>query len=391
MPTLRLPGRALQRLDAGASELSTVLLGADAPSAAGDVRLVHASGAALGLAIADPAQGMVRVITTPGEPFAALDAAFAEARVQRAWAWRQRLGLAGADEAHRLVNGAGDGLPGLAADRYGRWVVVHVYSRALWPLARLVAAAALAPCGLRGAVIKLRERGAAAQGRLEQELVGEPPPDRLVVHEGPRRFEVHLQAGLNVGLFTDMRRHRDGLAPYAAGRDVLNLFAYTGAFSVAAALAGAVSVTSVDLSAGVLAWARDNLLLNGVDPAAARCHAEAADAGRFLEAASSRGERFGLVLIDPPSFSVARDGAFAIERDYPALIAGAARLLVPDGLLWLATNTSGVSLGGMAQQGLRAASRRGRVVEAGGLPRDYPTTLAEVDARYLQVLVLQVS
>jgi 23S rRNA (cytosine1962-C5)-methyltransferase len=390
-PAVRVPGRALQRLEAGACELSTVLLGADAPVEAGEVRLVHASGAPLGLAIADPAQGVVRVVTAPGEPFEALDAAFAEARVTRAWAWRQALGLGGPDEAHRLVNGAGDGLPGLAVDRYGPWAVVHVHSRALWPLAGLVAAAARAACGLHGAVIKLRERGAAAQGRLEQEMLGDPPPARLVVAEGARRFEVHLATGVNVGLFTDMRRHRDGLAAYAGGRDVLNLFAYTGAFSVTAALAGASSVTSVDLSAGVLAWARDNLAVNGIDLAAARCHAEADDAGRFLEAAASRGARYGLVLIDPPSFSAARDGAFAIERDYPPLIAAAARLLAPDGLLWLATNTAGVSLAGMAQQGLRAAGRRGRVVETGGLPPDYPTALADVDARYLQVLVLAVA
>ena len=210
-PSLRVPGRALQRLEAGASELSTVLLGAEAPAAAGEVRLVRGSGEPLGLAIADPAHGLVRVVTAPGEPFVALDAAFADARLARAWAWRQRLGLGGVDEAHRLVNGAGDGLPGLAVDRYGPWVVVHVHSRVLWPLARLVAAAALQACGLRGAVLKLRERGAAAQGRLEQEVVGDPPPERLVVAEGPRRFEVHLESGLNVGLFTDMRRHRDGL------------------------------------------------------------------------------------------------------------------------------------------------------------------------------------
>jgi 23S rRNA (cytosine1962-C5)-methyltransferase len=389
-PDLRVPGRVLPRLEAGASDLSAVLLGADMPPGPGVVRLVRRSGDALGLAVVDSDHGVVRVMTHVGEAFDTLDAAFAEARVAAAWDLRGRLGLHGAEAAHRLLHGAGDGVPGVAIDRFGAWAAVHVASRALWPLAGLVAAAAVRVCGLRGAVMKLRERGAAAQQRLEQEVIGEAPPERLVVAEGPRRFEVHLETGVNVGLFTDMRRHRDALAPYAAGRDVLNLFAYTGAFSVAAALAGARSVTSVDLSSGVLAWAGDNLRLNGIDPDGAAGQRAAQDVRRFVEAAAADpARRYGLVLVDPPSYSTARDGAFSIERDYPTVIAGAARVLLPGGVLWLASNTVGVSLPGLAQQGLAAAGRRARILEAGGLPPDYPTALSDVEARYLQVLVLQ--
>ena len=100
----------------------------------------------------------------------------------------------------------------------GRWAVLHVYGRALVPAARELAGALVGGAGLPGVVLKVRSRGAAARGEVAQELHGEPPPERLVVSEGALRFEVHLSGGLNIGLFTDMREHRHGLARHAPGR-----------------------------------------------------------------------------------------------------------------------------------------------------------------------------
>ena len=133
-------------------------------------------------------------------------------------------------------------------------------------------------------------------------------------------FEVHPLGGLNHGLFTDMREHRRGLARFAAGARVLNLFSYTGALSVACARAGAATVTRVDTSAGVQAWAAGNFARSGLSDAK-RWRFETGDAVRFLARAARDKERYDLVLIDPPTFSTARGAPWTLDRDYPELIA----------------------------------------------------------------------
>ena len=184
-----------------------------------------------------------------------------------------------------------------------------------------------------------------------------------------------------------MRDERARLAGLASGRRVLNLFAYTGTLSVATASGGASRVTSVDRSEGVLAWARDHFALNAL---ATPHDTVADDAGRYLAAAGTRAERFDLVLIDPPSYSAARDAPFAVDRDYAALVAAACAVLAPEGLLWLASNTRGFSLTGAGHAGATAAGRLADVVAEGGLPPDYPTELSDSEARYLRTLLLRV-
>lgn len=385
------PPAAEAALESGVRDLPLATAGAEAaglePGAL--VRLRTAGDRALGLAVADPENALLRVMVAPGEPFEALDTELAAARLERAQALRRGLGLVAPGSAYRLFHGAGDGLPGLAADALGEHLVVHAYSAALLPFARVLAAATRER-GFAGAVIKHRGRGAAGRGELAQETLGVPAPDKRVVHERGVPFEVHLRGGLNVGLFTDMREHRHGLTRVAPGARVLNGFAYTGTLSTVCARAGAAAVTSVDLSAGVLRWARANFALSGLDPADPRWRFEAADCARFLERAREHGERYDLALLDPPTFSAARDAAFAIERDYPALIARACAVLERGGLLWLAANTRNVGLQALALRGTALARREVAVLEQGGLPPDYPTLPAQPADRYLQTLLLRV-
>ena len=240
-----------------------------------------------------------------------------------------------------------------------------------------------------GRVVKHRGRGAAAQRpQVVVEVVGTAPPERLVVREGPWRFEVHLTTGVNVGLFGDMRPSGARSAGLAAGRRVLNLFAYTGTLSVAAASGGAAHVTSVDLSEGVLAWARDNAALNDVPARAASHRGRPTRDASWLGAAAA--SRFDLVLVDPPSFSTARDAGFAIDRDYAGLITEVCGLVAPGGL----------PVAGQ-QHARLLAGRRGAGRHGGGGPAGagrggrrccrpiYPTELADADARYLQTCLLR--
>jgi 23S rRNA (cytosine1962-C5)-methyltransferase len=384
------PDRALERL-VRASDLPFMLAGPDATVEDGAlVRFESRRGAAVGLALADRTDGCWRVMTRAGEPFTALGDGYLDARLDAATAWRTAAGVIGPEAAYRLVHGAGDALPGIYVDRYARFGVASALTAALVPLATALAHRIVARGAADGIVVKHRGRGAAAKGGdVVVAVAGERPPDALVVREGPWRFEVHLTAGVNVGLFGDMRTERQRLASIAAGRRVLNLFAYTGTLSVAAATGGAAHVTSVDLSEGVLAWARDNAALNGVAPD--RHRTVASDARRFVASAAATGEVFDLVLVDPPSFSTARDAGFAIDRDYGGLIAEVCGLVAPGGLLWVASNTRGFSLVGAAQHGTAAAGRRAQVVGVGLLPPDHPTELADAEARYLQTCLLRLT
>lgn len=393
MKLLALPPSAASFVTGGGRDLAISMLpaGAAAAFAPGEhVRIADASGDELGLAIVDPDNDTVRVLATAAEGFPKLDGALLGWRVERALALRRRLGLVGPDHAYRLVHRAGDGLSGFACDVLGRTAVVYAYSEALRPLGRTLAEAIVGFARLDGAVVKLRARGGADS--VAQDLVGARPPDEVVVTEHGVPCEVHPLAGLNHGLFTDMREHRRGLARFAAGARVLNLFSYTGTLGLACARAGAASVTSVDTSAGVQAWARGNFARSGLSPDDARWRFETADASRFLARAARDKERYDLILVDPPSTASGGGSSWVLARDYPDLIARAAAVIPADGLLWLAANTQDLaSLAKLAHKGLRAAGRTGAILEQGGLPPEYPTLTAQPADRYLQVCLLRLA
>ncbi len=358
--------------------------------AAGEhVRLEDDRNEELGLAVVDPENAKLRVFATPADGFTKIDGALLGWRVERALAWRKQLGLPGTDHAYRIVHGAGDALPGFTCDVMGRVAIVYAYAAGLRALGSQLAQAIIGFAGLDGAVVKVRVRGGASD--VEQDVIGKVP-EKLVATEHAVPYEIHPLGGLNVGLFTDMREHRRGLARFSAGKRVLNLFSYTGSLGVVAARSGAASVTSVDTSAGVQAWAHGNFVRAGFDPKDKRWKFETGDAGRFLVRAERDKERYDLVLIDPPGASSAGGTSWALGRDYPDLIAKAAAVIPPDGLLWIAANASEIgALSKLAHKGLRTAGRHGAIVEQGGLPPEYPTPAVQASDRYLQVCLLRLA
>jgi 23S rRNA (cytosine1962-C5)-methyltransferase len=401
---ITLPDTARLRLDSGAPDLRIAELAIDRPLEPGrPVRLLDRGAGVVATGVADPENDVVRVFAR--HDVRAFDLAFFRGRVSGSLALRRAAGLLGGpwgqgqspSQAFRLINGEGDGLPGLTADVYGPYLVISVAGRGLLALGRLLAEAALAAAPaeglpLTGAVVKVR--GKDPQDRsAKEEIVGEEPPAKLVVQELGVPFEVHLKGSLNVGLFTDMREHRRNIARFTAGRRVLNTFAYTGALSVAAARAGAATVTSVDLSSGVLAWTRENLRLSGLDPGDARFRFEVSDVRRYLERCRTDGVEFDTIIFDPPTVSAARASQWSMKRDYPEIIALGAKLLPPGGgVLWVSGNPRrGPGVMDHVAEGLRRAGRNGAVLELGGLPPDYPTPPDWPEARYLEVCLLHVA
>jgi 23S rRNA (cytosine1962-C5)-methyltransferase len=153
---------------------------------------------------------------------------------------------------------------------------------------------------------------------------------------------------------------------------------------VAAALAGAERVTSVDLSNGVQSWARENFKLNGLDPNDHRF--ETNEVSAFMKKAARNGDRYDVVIVDPPTYSAARAGAWSMKKDYPDLIVRAVELLPRGGLLWLSANARDLPpLPQLALEAFARAKRPAQLLEVGGLPPDYPTLPGQPSDRYLQV------
>ena len=182
--------------------------------------------------------------------------------------------------------------------------------------------------------LKRRER---QRGKEQYEKTGTQGED-FVVHENGRKFWVNLDKYLDTGLFLDHRNTRKRVGEMAAGKRFLNLFSYTGSFTVYAATGGAVSSETVDLSNTYLDWARRNFELNGVD--AAQHQIVRADVFQYLQTGIEQGKQFDLIVMDPPSFSNSKKmlDILDIQRDQAKLVDGAMKLLAKDGLLFFSNN-----------------------------------------------------
>jgi 23S rRNA (cytosine1962-C5)-methyltransferase len=191
-----------------------------------------------------------------------------------------------------------------------------------------------------------RQEGDGQYHRLEQRTV------MKVVEEHGLKFEVNLSDYVDTGLFLDHRPTRQRVGSESAGKRVLNLFAYTGAFTVHARAGGAAATTTVDLSNTYLEWATRNLTLNGFIVGGAH-RLEKADCLQWLASAPARGERYDVIICDPPTFSnsKAMEQTFRIDHDHPWLLEQCAKLLAPGGTLYFSTNFRGFRL---AETGLPA-------------------------------------
>jgi 23S rRNA (cytosine1962-C5)-methyltransferase len=336
----------------------------------------------------------VRILTRePAEP---IDAAFWRRRVARAGALRREL-VTGTD-AYRLIHGEGDGLPGVIADRYGRFAVLKLYSAGLTPhRAAIVEAIRAEAEGLAGVFGRDEvgrddedEAGRPAEG-AGKVLWGAEPPERIEVDEHGMKLLVDVRRGQKTGHFLDQRENRHLVRTLARGRgEALNLFGYTGGFSVAAALGGARHVVTVDVDRDAIALARDNFRANGLDPAD---HAFAAeDCFEILGRYKKEGRRFELVVCDPPAFAKSQKAVEGALAGYASLNRAALAVLAPGGLLVTASCSARVSAEQFSDA-VKEAAYKAKVdlalVAETRQPPDHPVSLQFREGRYLKCLVLR--
>lgn len=349
------------------------------------VRVLSASGEVLGHGHYAPTSSLrVRLLTwgkeAPGQAFVAQ-------RVREASRRREADPLLSDTDAVRLVNAEGDGLPGLIADRFADLVVVK-FTTAGMALRRAEIAQALREAGGASAGYERADPAARREGFAAQPgvLWGEAPRADLWIRERSRAYRVDFERGQKTGFYLDQRDARDLVQSIAGGRRVLDLFAYTGGFSVAAALGGARSVTLVESSADALKLARVNLEAN-----APRCSVEYARADAFGWLRGSDAA-FDLLIADPPPLARARRDVARASRAYKDLLLFALRRAAPGALLlaFACSQHVGPDLFRKIAFGAALDAQRGaQVLRTLGAPSDHPVSIDHPEGAYLTGLLLR--
>ncbi len=301
---------------------------------------------------------------------------------------------AGNTDAYRLITGGKEDLKGLVAERYRDIVTFQVGDNAALTDDALTTAAKwyMATLGVKAVYVKrfVKNRtGVSEETQRElhssHPLVGTPVPPEIQIREYGIPFLIKPYEGFSVGLFLDQRENRRRIRALARGKDVLNLFAYTSGFSVAAAAGGATSTVSVDLAPKALEWGRANFALSHLDSSDHQFIKS--DAFDYLKRAARQEKRFDIIILDPPSFAHARKGSrtFSISRDLPTLIAAATPLLRPDGMIMVSTNYRQLpikGLRGLVKEGV--GRRRIHKTETPRLPVDFA-----VDADHAKTIIVE--
>ena len=339
-------------------------------------------------------QSRIRVRLYAFDAATKLDDAFWIGRLTSAIALRRHLGLDDPAGAARLVNSEGDDLSGLIVDRYGDYLAVQVTALAIATRLETICdalAAALAPKGilLRGA-----ERGLAKLEGLampDRVIRGAAPAGPIFVHEHGLKFGVDLAEGQKTGYYLDQRDNRQAAARHARGRRVLDMFCYSGSFAVAcAASGGARSVLAVDTSGKAAALARANADLNG----AANVTVEAVDAFEKLDSLAAAGERFGMIVLDPPKFARSRATVDDALRAYHRINRVAVGLLEPGGILVTCSCSGSVTRDDFHQMLSGVAQRSGRLIqilESRGASADHPVNASCLEGEYLTCVIARVA
>ncbi len=397
VPTLRLrPGRA----QAAAGRHPWVFSGSLASVEDGipdgaEVRLTTADGAPIGYGLYNSrSQIRVRLYSwdAPERPAPRLDEAFWRGRVDGALALRHTLPGLPENAPRRWIFSEGDGLSGLTVDGFGEWLTVQLTSLALHrrlPLILDLLEERLAP---RGILLRTEKGVLEAEGLEIQDglLRGEEPEGPILLEEMGFRYQADLRTGQKTGFYLDQRENRARVAAYAGGRRAADLCCYSGGFALHLARGGATDVIGVDVSAPALELAEENARLNGVE---GTVRFERSDALRWMTAARERGDRFGLIVLDPPRFARSRKGVAGALRGYARLNEAAVELLEPGGILATCSCSGRVNQDEFAGVLGRVSERTGRairILERLGQPADHPVDAGCPESAYLKCLIAEV-
>jgi 23S rRNA (cytosine1962-C5)-methyltransferase len=350
------------------------------------VRLEAGSGEPLGLAMFNP-RTLIAARVLERNPGAVIDRAFLTGKIAAALTLRERIYPGG---YYRLIHAEADGLPGLIVDRYGDLCVIQANTAGMDRLLPDLIATLETVVEPRTIVLRNDAGARQLEGLAEDVRLVKGSLDGLTeVYEYGAPYYADLREGQKTGWFYDQRDNRALVARMASGARVLDGYAYIGGFGISCARAGAREVTILDRSALSLDLAAQSARRNGVETV---CRFTKADVFTELERLSAAGERFDIVIVDPPAFVKSKKDLQAGVRGYRKLARLAAPLAAPGGLLFIASCSHNVDRATFDEQvarGIDDADRSARILYEGGAGLDHPVHPALPETAYLKASLLQ--
>lgn len=328
----------------------------------------------------------VRILTFDDEP---ITEQFWRGRLAQAVRLRQR--VVADTNAYRLIYGEADRLPGLVVDRYDDVLVMQTLSSGMDRRKDLLADLLCHESGATRVYLRNDAKSRTLEGLpVERGFLRGGGATTVGIQEGPARFFVDIERGQKTGWFCDQRENRLVTARFAAGAEVLEVFAHTGGFGIHAALAGAKLVEGLDVSEEALALARNHAVLNKV---ADRCVYRSADAFKEMRKLERAGHRYDLVLLDPPAFARSKKAVPRALAGYKDVNLLGMRLTKPEGFLVTSSCSHHVTeqeLWTGIRLAARDAKRQVRLLEQRGQARDHPILATMPETRYLKYFLLQI-
>ncbi len=320
-----------------------------------------------------------------------IDFDFFAAKISAALARRADYFADSETTAFRVFNGEGDGIGGLTIDYFDGYYMVSWYSAGIYSLKHHVYGALDKILQYKGIYEKKRFDTKGQYIDQDDFVMGEPGDFPIIIKENGMNFAVNLNDGAMTGIFLDQRDVRESiLENYSEGRSVLNTFSYTGAFSVAAMLGGASKTTSVDLASRSEAKTIEQFSVNGIDYE--QQEIRVMDVFDYFRYAKRHELKFGLVVLDPPSFARSKKYTFSAAQNYPELLMDAIAITEMDGIIVASTNNASFGMKRFKTFIDKAFNETGskyKILEESSLPKDFRTNRDFQEFNYLKVVILQ--
>ncbi len=316
---------------------------------------------------------------------------FFESRIAAALVRREALFADPSTTAFRVFNGEGDGIGGLTIDYFDGFYMVSWYSEGIYSLKHHAYSVLDKIVDYKGVYEKKRFDTKGEYIEQDDFVKGEQGDFPIIVKENGMNFAVNLNDGAMTGIFLDQRDMRQAVRDkYSEGKNVLNTFSYTGAFSVAAIAGGAIKTTSVDLANRSLAKTIEQLSVNGIDYE--QQDIKVMDVFDYFRYAKRKELKFDLIVLDPPSFARSKKYTFSSAKDYPALLMDAIAITEKNGIIVASTNNSSFGMKKFKtfiEQAFTEAGSKYKILEESTLPKDFRTNRDYPEFNYLKVAVIQ--
>lgn len=293
--------------------------------------------------------------------------------------------------AFRLFNGEGDGLGGLTIEYYAGFAVFSWYNTFIYEQkSEILFAFKLIFPEIKGIYEKIRFD--SGKNSTDSFVSGQKAPEPLLIKENGINYATYMDDGLMTGIFLDQRNVRNALSnEVSAGKTLLNMFSYTGAFSVAAAVGGASQTTSVDLAKRSLEKTREQFSVNGIDPDLHKIYVM--DVFGYFNYAKKKGLTYDLIVLDPPSFARNGKKTFSVAKNYGELVEESVNLLTSSGMLIASTNAANVSdykFRQMVEKALKNKGVKFTIAHEEKLPEDFHVAPEFPEGNYLKVLFIKI-